>query len=93
VSSDVENELTKSFSSAAATAEQYPQYSKQIISAAKTSFLDGANWAYVAGIIAVGLGFVLVFCLFPKRDREVELLQEYHDTDVATATAKEPAPG
>ncbi len=87
VSSDVENQLTKSFSSASATAQQYPQYSKQIVAAAKTSFLDGANWAYAAGIIAVALGFVLVFFMFPKRDQEVELLQEYHDTDVAAATA------
>jgi len=83
VSTSVENQLTKSFSSAAATAQQYPQYSKQIISAAKTSFLDGADWAYAAGIIAVALGFVLVFFMFPKKDREVELLQQYHDTDVA----------
>ena len=84
VSSDVENELTKSFSSAAATAEQYPQYAKQITAAAKTSFLDGADWAYAAGIIAVVLGFVLVFFMFPKKDREVELLQQYHDTDTDT---------
>jgi len=83
VSTNVENELTKSFSSAAATAQQYPQYSKQIISAAKTSFLDGADWAYGAGIIAVALGFVLVFFMFPKKDREVELLQQFHDTDLA----------
>jgi EmrB/QacA subfamily drug resistance transporter len=84
VSSDVENELTKSFSSAAATAQQYPQYAKQITAAAKTSFLDGADWAYTAGIVAVVLGFVLVFFLFPKRDREVELLQRFHDEDVAS---------
>ena len=83
VSSDVENELTKSFSSAAATAQQYPQYAKQITAAAKTSFLDGADWAYAAGIIAVVLGFVLVFFMFPKKDREVELLQQYHDADTA----------
>ncbi len=90
VSSNVENELTKSFSSAAATAEQYPQYSKQIIAAAKTSFLDGANWAYAAGIVAVLLGFVLVFFMFPKRDHENELLQQYHDEDVAAEAAEAP---
>ena len=87
VSSSVENELTKSFSSAAATAQQYPKYATQITAAAKTSFLDGADWAYAAGIIAVVLGFVLVFFLFPKRDREVELLQQYHDTDTANDDA------
>ena len=46
----MQSQLTKSFSSAANTAAQYPQYSKQIIAAAQTSFLDGADWAYVAGL-------------------------------------------
>ena len=36
-------QLTKSFSSAANTASQYPQYAKQITNAAKTSFVDGAE--------------------------------------------------
>ena len=52
VSENVEGELTKSFSSAADTASQYPHYSSQIIAAAKTSFLQGDQWAYTAGIIA-----------------------------------------
>jgi EmrB/QacA subfamily drug resistance transporter len=81
VSTDVEAELTKSFSSAANTAEQYPEYSKQIISAAKTSFVDGADWAYVAGLIAIVLGAALVFFMFPRREKEVELLAEYHAED------------
>ena len=42
----------------------------QIIAAAKTSFLDGANWAYAAGIIAILAGAALVFFMFPKHDRE-----------------------
>ena len=87
VSDNVEAELTKSFSSAANTAQQYPQYSKQIIAAAKTSFIDGADWAYAAGIIAILLGAALVFFFFPKMRREKELLQEYHDTDVAAHAA------
>jgi hypothetical protein len=91
VSSDVEAQLTKSFSSAANTASQYPQYSKQIISAAKTSFVDGANWAYTAGIIAILLGAALVFFLFPKHDGELELLAEYHTEDQAADTAITPS--
>jgi EmrB/QacA subfamily drug resistance transporter len=87
VSDNVEAELTKSFSSAANTAQQYPQYSKQIIAAAKTSFIDGADWAYVAGIVAILLGAALVFFFFPKMRREKELLVEYHDTDVAAHAA------
>jgi len=87
VSTDVESQLTKSFSSAANTAQQYPQYSKQIISAAKTSFVDGANWAYAAGLIAIVLGAALVFFLFPKHDHELELLAEYHAEDTGDDAA------
>ncbi len=87
ISDDVQSELTKSFSSAVNTAEQYPQYAKQIVGAAQQSFIDGADWAYVAGIIAIVLGATLVFFFFPKRQRETELLEEYHRTDVAAAAA------
>jgi DHA2 family multidrug resistance protein-like MFS transporter len=87
VSTDVQNQLTKSFSSAANTAQQYPQYAKQITAAAKTSFVDGADWAYIAGIVAILLGAVLVYFLFPRRDHERELLTEYHDEDVAAAAS------
>jgi EmrB/QacA subfamily drug resistance transporter len=88
VSTSVEAQLTKSFSSAANTASQYPQYAKQITSAAKTSFVDGANWAYTAGIIAIVIGAVLVFVMFPRHDHELELLAEYHaeDADVGAIT-------
>ena len=81
VSTQVEGQLTKSFSSAANTAEQYPQYSKQIIAAAQQSFVDGQDWAYFAGITAVLIGAALVFFVFPRHAREVELLDEYHDED------------
>ena len=87
VSTQVEGQLTKSFSSAANTAQQYPQYSKQIIAAARQSFVDGQDWAYVAGIVAVLLGAALVFFVFPKHDREQELLTEYHAEDLAAGAA------
>ena len=62
-----------------------------IIAAAKTSFLEGDQWAYTAGIVAVVLGAVLVWFMFPKRDDERRLLDEYHAAD--SAAAPEPAPG
>ena len=83
VSQSVESQLTKSFSSAANTAQQYPQYSKQILSAAKTSFVDGADWAYTAGLIAIVLGAALVFFMFPRKKQEDELLEAYHREDTA----------
>ncbi|HEX5711824.1 MAG TPA: MFS transporter [Solirubrobacterales bacterium] len=81
VSEQVQNELTKSFSSAANTAEQYPEYALPIIHAAQTSFLDGGDWTYAAGIIAILLGSAIVFFLFPKRERELKLLDGYHAAD------------
>ena len=85
VSDSVQNELTKSFSSAADVAQQHPQYANQIIAAARTSFLQGDQWAYLAGIIAVVLGGVLIFFLFPAREAERRLLLEYQAEDTGAA--------
>ena len=74
-------ELTKSFSSAANTASQYPQYTSQIIAGAKQSFLDGADWAYTAGIIAILLGAALVYFMFPHKGEEERLLTLYQEED------------
>ena len=82
VSDSVEAQLTKSFASAEATAQQYPQYTSQITAAAKASFLSGDQWAYTAGIVAIILGAVLVFFMFPKKDDEQRLLVAYHAEDV-----------
>jgi hypothetical protein len=86
VTSSVESELTKSFSSAADTAESYPQYASQITAAAESSFLDGANWAYAAGIIAVLAGAALVFFMFPNKRDEEALLASYHAADTPRMT-------
>jgi hypothetical protein len=83
VNSSVQSELTKSFASAADTAARYPQYANEIIAGARSSFLDGANWAYGAGLIAVALGAVIVFFFFPKHAQEQELLNGYAEEDQA----------
>ena len=77
ITSSIENTLTKSFSSAADAAKQYPAHAEQIIAGAKTAFLHGDEWAYAAGIIAVLIGAALVFFKFPRHDREKQLLAEY----------------
>ncbi len=87
VTDKVQSELTKSFSSAADVAEQYPRHASAIIQGAKTSFLQGDQWAYTAGIVAVLLGAALVFFLFPREKREKELLAEYGAEDAAPAPA------
>jgi MFS transporter, DHA2 family, multidrug resistance protein len=81
VNESVQNQLTKSFAGAEAVAQQFPQYTSQITAAAKQSFLDGADWAYTAGIVAVLLGAVLVFFLFPSKDDEQRLLARYQSED------------
>jgi EmrB/QacA subfamily drug resistance transporter len=81
VSEKVQNELTKSFSSAANAAQQYPEYAQAIAAGARQSFLDGGDWTYAAGMIAVALGICVVFFLFPKHDTELTLLDRYHTED------------
>jgi MFS family permease len=91
VTSDVQNILTKSFSSAADAAAQYPQYSSQITAAAKASFLSGADWAYTAGITAIVLGAAIVYLLFPRKEDEKRLLAAYHAEDTRTGPVAAPA--
>jgi MFS family permease len=93
VSTSVENDLTKSFAGAEQVASRYPQYSDQIIAAAKSSFLHGDKWAYSAGLVAVGIGAAVVFFLFPKKQEEEELLARYHREDVARRAPAERAEG
>jgi hypothetical protein len=85
ISDQVQSELQKSFSSAEAVAAQYPQYASQITQAAKTSFIQGQDWAFLAGSLAIALGFLLVFFKFPKSDRESELLEQYHREDTSAS--------
>ena len=96
VTDEVQAELTKSFASAADTAQRYPEYESQIIAAAKSSFLQGDEWAYIAGIVAILLGAALIFFLFPKKDEEEALLAQYHAEDVGEpvtpAATAAPAP-
>ena len=85
INSSVQAELMKSFSSAEAVAAQYPQYASAITAGAKTSFLDGADAAYAAGIIAVLIGAAIVFTFFPRKTDEQRLLAEYHAQDTRGA--------
>ena len=90
VTTTVQNELTKSFASAADTAQQYPAQAAQIVSGAKTAFLHGDQWAYLAGIVAVLTGAALVWFCFPRRDEEQRLLAAYA-AESAPAAGDEPA--
>jgi len=81
ISDSVAGELTKSFASAADVAQQHPQYASQIVAAARTSFLQGDQWAYIAGIVAILVGAAIVFFFFPSLNGEKKLLARYHAED------------
>ena len=86
VSGSTQAELTKSFASAADTASRYPTSVQQnIIAGAKQSFLHGDQWAYTAGMVAVLLGAVLVYFVFPKKAEEEELLARFRAEDAGQA--------
>jgi MFS transporter, DHA2 family, multidrug resistance protein len=89
ITETVETELTKSFSSAAATASRYPQYAKAIVAGAKESFVKGDEWAFAAGLIAIALGTALVFFAFPHKRHEGELMTEYQALDANTTGASD----
>jgi DHA2 family multidrug resistance protein-like MFS transporter len=82
VTNSIQNQLTKSFSSTANVAKQYPLYANQITATTKSSFIDGSD---AAGIVASVFGAALVHSLFPKKRDEERLLQAYnlHDTEHA----------
>jgi MFS transporter, DHA2 family, multidrug resistance protein len=87
ITDSVQTQLQKSFAGAEAIAEQYPQYAEQITAGATSSFLDGADWAYGAGIVAILLGATIVFFLFPRPAQERLLLASYHEEDTAAPGA------
>lgn len=88
ITNNIQNELTKSFSSAEAVAKQYPHYSSAITAAARSSFVSGADWSYVAGIIAIAFGAALIFFLFPGKQDEQRLLAEYQAEDAEPTLAR-----
>jgi MFS transporter, DHA2 family, multidrug resistance protein len=86
VTATTQSELQLSYASAADMAEQYPQSSQEIMTAAKQSFLDGDQFAYLAGLVAVVIGGAVVFLFFPKKEDEERDRLEFHREDEA-ATA------
>ena len=81
INGTIVTQLTKSYAGAETIAAQYPQYASGITSAAKASFLQGDQWAYLAGFCAVLLGAVLVFFLFPKLAEEQAMLARFQRED------------
>jgi EmrB/QacA subfamily drug resistance transporter len=92
VTATTQSMLQLSYASAADMASQYPQYANQILAAAQSSFLDGDQLAYMAGLVAVVIGLTVTFFLFPRKNREVELHAEYHAQDEGGVTPEAVTP-
>jgi hypothetical protein len=92
ISKTTQDQLQQSFAGAENIAKLYPSQSTQIINAAKSAFLDGADWAYAAGVIAVLLGAVLVYFAFPRNDDEKRLLAQYAEEDEPETAASSDTP-
>ncbi len=69
--------LQNSFGGAVDLAQRYPKYADQITDAAREAFVRGSAVAIAAGVIAVILGLILVAVLFPRKDREMALEEQY----------------
>ena len=80
-------QFQKSFAGALELSDQYPQYATEIVAAAKKAFLDGANLAYAAGILAVVIGALITYFFYPAKDKERELLESYAKQDKAPTGA------
>ena len=76
------NVLERSYSSAAAFAKGLsPSQAKAVISGARDSFLQGANWAYASGVILILVGAAIVWFFFPRKENETVLLTSYVAAD------------
>ena len=91
VTENTQATLQLSFASAENLATKHPQSAAQITAAAKSSFLDGDQWAYSAALFAVLLGMALVFRFFPKKDAEEALHARYHAEDTGAENLAETA--
>jgi MFS transporter, DHA2 family, multidrug resistance protein len=92
MTASVQSQLEMSYASAQDIATEYPQYSTQITTAAKESFLAGDDYAYMAGIIAVVFGAAVVFFKYPKKEDEHQLEAKFHAEDMAAMAALAPKP-
>ena len=93
VTATTQSQLEASYASAADLAAANPEYSDQIIAAAQSSFLEGDQLAYLAGLGAVLIGIGLTFFVFPRKDDEQRMRAGFAaEDDPAAGAGPTPAP-
>ena len=88
IPASVTSGLEMSFAGAQAVAQQYPQYATQITAAAQAAFLQGDQYAYLAGLLSVLAGAALIFFLFPKFEDEQKMVAAFHAEDMKNAASE-----
>ena len=90
VTATTQSELQLSYASAADMAEQYPQYSDEIISAAQSSFLSTAtSWPTWPASWPSSSACGLTWFVFPRKDEEQKLRAAFHADDEAAPSSTE----
>jgi DHA2 family multidrug resistance protein-like MFS transporter len=92
VTATTQSQLQLSYASAENLAAANPQYATQITAAAQSSFLDGDQLAYAAGLGAVLIGIGLTFFLFPRKDEELRLRAGFLAEDEGPVASGGPTP-
>ena len=92
VTATTQSQLQLSYASAEDLAAANPQYAAQITSAAQSSFLQGDELAYAAGLGFVLIGIGLTFFLFPKKDEELRLRAGFLAEDEGAVASGGPTP-
>jgi len=78
LSDQAQAQLQTSFAGAESVAKNLPSAdSEALIQAAKVAFTDGSNLAFAFALLAVAAGFTLVTFLFPKKEQERALEEQY----------------
>jgi len=77
ITTSIGNQLRASYGSAADVAKQFPQYQDAIVAAARSSFLDGSDAAYLAGIAAMLIGAALTWFFYPRKNQEEKMFAQY----------------
>jgi hypothetical protein len=83
IPNQVADQLTGSFTSAADVAQQYPQYSTEILSAASQAFTDGKSIAIMVALAMTLIGLVLVLVRFPGKAKEEAFYEEISASEPA----------
>ena len=63
---------------------------RESFAAANSILTKPADCGLSAGLVAIVLGALLVFFMFPRRDEEQQLLRRYHAEDIDPPATGEP---